>query len=79
MILIFAEVLPKTISKEYSNTSLLFLTPILYIFKFIFYPIIVIFNTFNFEIESNDRDIEDQKEDEEREDLEHVYLSLIHI
>ncbi len=73
LILIFAEVLPKTISKEYSNTSLLFLTPILYIFKFIFYPIIIIFNTFNFEIESNDIDIEDQKEDEEREDLEHVY------
>ena len=48
LILIFAEVLPKTISKEYSNTSLLALTPILYFFKCLFYPLILIFGAFNF-------------------------------
>ena len=36
IILILAEVLPKTISKEYSNTSLLVLTPLLFVFKFLF-------------------------------------------
>ena len=71
LILIFAEVLPKTISKEYSNTSLLFLTPIIYFFKFLFYPLIVILNSFNFDIGSNEKNHEEQEE--EREDLEHVY------
>ena len=72
LILIFAEVLPKTISKEYSNTSLLFLTPALYIFKFIFYPLILIFNSFNFAKGFNS-DKGDESNDEERDDLEHVY------
>ncbi len=71
LILIFAEVLPKTISKEYSNTSLLFLTPIIYIFKILFYPLILVLNSLNFDIGSSHTEIEDQEE--EREDLEHVY------
>ena len=73
LILIFAEVLPKTISKEYSNTSLLFLTPMLYIFKLLFYPLILIFNTFNFITAFNSDKIEELTEEEERDDLEHVY------
>ena len=71
LILIFAEVLPKTISKEYSNTSLLFLTPVIYFFKFLFYPLIVILSSFDFNIGSNENKNEEQEE--EREDLEHVY------
>ena len=71
LILIFAEVLPKTISKEYSNTSLLFLTPIIYFFKFLFYPLILILNSFNFDIGNNEKN--DEEQEEEREDLEHVY------
>ncbi|MAV64598.1 MAG: HlyC/CorC family transporter [Pelagibacteraceae bacterium TMED124] len=73
LILIFAEVLPKTISKEYSNTSLFFLTPILYFFKFLFYPLIAILNNFNFMKFSENNHSSDLNETEEREDLEHVY------
>ena len=71
LILIFAEVLPKTISKEYSNTTLLILTPLLIAFKVIFYPLIYIITKFEFSVKAN----EDSKmyEDDERDDLEHVY------
>ena len=73
IILVLAEVLPKTISKEYSNTSLLVLTPLLLLFKYLFYPLIIIFSAFNFitkGLENNDEEINDE---EERDDLEHVY------
>jgi len=71
LILIFAEVLPKTISKEYSNTTLLILTPLLIAFKVIFYPLIYIITKFEFNVKAN----EDSQmyEDDERDDLEHVY------
>ena len=71
LILIFAEVLPKTISKEYSNTSLLILTPILFISKFLFYPLIYILSQFEFNIKA--KDDSSINEDDERDDLEHVY------
>ena len=71
LILIFAEVLPKTISKEYSNTSLLILTPILFISKFLFYPLIYGLSQFEFNIKAKDDSNID--EDGERDDLEHVY------
>ena len=71
LILIFGEVLPKTISKEYSNTTLLILTPLLVAFKVIFYPLIYIITKFEFNVKAN----EDSQmyEDDERDDLEHVY------
>ena len=50
LILIFAEVLPKTISKEYSNTTLLILTPMLIVFKIILYPLVYIFTKFQFNL-----------------------------
>ena len=72
LILIFAEVLPKTISKEYSNTSLLILTPILFICQFLFLPLIYLFSKFEFNIKAKTDSIIDD-EDDERDDLEHVY------
>ena len=71
LILIFAEVLPKTISKEYSNTSLLILTPILFIAKFLFYPMVYILSQFEFNIKAKDES--NIAEDGERDDLEHIY------
>ena len=38
-ILLFAEILPKTIIREYSNIMLLLLSPIMYLFYLLFYPI----------------------------------------
>ena len=72
LILIFAEVLPKTISTEYSNTSLLVLTPLLYFFKYLFYPLILLLSAFNF-ITKGIVEEEKTTDDEERDDLEHVY------
>ena len=72
LILIFAEVLPKTISTEYSNTSLLVLTPLLYFFKYLFYPLILLLTAFNF-ITKGIGDEKETTDDEERDDLEHVY------
>tara|TARA_Y100001970_G_scaffold23435_1_gene27545 strand:+ start:22438 stop:23652 length:1215 start_codon:yes stop_codon:yes gene_type:complete len=48
IILIFGEILPKTIIREYSNIMLLILSPILYIFYIIFFPIVFLFNKINF-------------------------------
>ena len=72
LILIFAEVLPKTISTEYSNTSLLVLTPLLYFFKYLFYPLILLLTAFNF-ITKGIGEEKKITDDEERDDLEHVY------
>ena len=43
IILIFGEILPKTIIREYSNIMLLVLSPILYTFYLIFFPFVFIF------------------------------------
>ena len=73
IILVLAEVLPKTISKEYSNTSLLVLTPLLLFFKYLFYPLIIMFSAFNFITKGLENNDEEDNDDEERDDLEHVY------
>ncbi|MAZ68052.1 MAG: hypothetical protein CMG49_01480 [Candidatus Marinimicrobia bacterium] len=47
IILVFGEILPKTIIREYSNIMLLVFSPILYFFYVIFYPIVYLFNKIN--------------------------------
>jgi CBS domain containing-hemolysin-like protein len=47
IILIFGEILPKTLIRDYSNIMLLFLSPILYIFYIIFYPLVMMINKIN--------------------------------
>jgi len=47
-ILLFGEILPKTIIREYSNIALLLLSPIMYIFYVFFYPFVILFNKINF-------------------------------
>jgi len=47
-ILLFGEILPKTIIREYSNIALLLLSPMMYIFYLFFYPFIILFNKINF-------------------------------
>ena len=44
IILLFGEILPKTIIREYSNIMLLILSPILYIFYLIFLPLVFLFS-----------------------------------
>ena len=47
IILVFGEILPKTIIREYSNIMLLVFSPILYFFYVIFYPIVYLFDKIN--------------------------------
>ena len=67
IILIFGEILPKTIIREYSNIMLLVLSPILYIFYIIFFPVVFIFKKINFmdrKYTTNKKDLIEQKRDE---------------
>ena len=47
VILLFGELLPKNIIREYSNIMLMILSPIMYFFYIIFYPFVIILNKFN--------------------------------
>ena len=67
IILIFGEILPKTIIREYSNIMLLVLSPILYIFYIIFFPVVFIFKKINFmdrKYTTSKKDLIEQKRDE---------------
>jgi len=47
IILLFGEILPKTIIKEYSNIMLLILAPFLWLSYFLLYPLVKLLDTFN--------------------------------
>ena len=72
IILIFGEILPKTIIREYSNIMLLVLSPILYIFYIIFLPFVFLFNKINF---INNRYIISKKEriEQKRSEFENIF------
>ena len=48
IILIFGEILPKTLIREYANIMLVILSPILYLFYILFYFVVQLFNKLNF-------------------------------
>ncbi len=48
IILLFGELLPKTIIRQYSNIMLMVLSPLMYFFHLLFLPITYVFNNFNF-------------------------------
>ena len=76
IILLIGEILPKTIIREYSNIMLLIRSPIIQFFYFIFYPIVIIFNKFNW---SNSKlflkKLNNQKE-LKREEFQHLYEQI---
>ena len=41
VILLFGEILPKTIIREYSNVMLMYLSPLLWISYFLFFPLVI--------------------------------------
>ena len=47
IILLFGELLPKNIIRQYSNIMLLILSPIMYFFYLFFYPVVYFLNNFN--------------------------------
>ena len=48
IILIFGEILPKTIIREYSNIMIVVLSPLLILFYYIFYPFVLLFKNLEF-------------------------------
>ena len=47
VILLFGELLPKNIIREYANIMLMILSPIMHFFYILFYPFVIILNNFN--------------------------------
>ncbi len=78
-ILIFGEILPKTLIRDYSNIMLLILSPILYISYLVFYPFVIIFNKINFNKEdmiTNKKDLLKEKQEEFEHVFEHINESI---
>ena len=74
IILLFGEVVPKTISREFSNTGLLLLSPLLVFSYYIFSPFILVLNKTKWLEVAKESTITDEKENnEERSDLQHMY------
>jgi len=74
-ILLFGEILPKTIIREYSNIALLILSPMMYIFYIFFYPFVILFNKINF---INKKHYLSKKEllAEKREEFEQIFEDI---
>jgi CBS domain containing-hemolysin-like protein len=73
VILLFGEIIPKTIIREYANIMLMILSPIMILFYYIFYPIVFIFNKlniFNKEIYLN---IKSEEKNINRQEVKNVY------
>ena len=71
-ILLFGEILPKTIIREYANISLVILSPILVVSRILMFPILFIIKKFGFMDVTENPSSEDELE-EKRDDLQHVY------
>jgi len=73
IILLLGEILPKTIIREYSNIMILILSPIIQLFYFIFYPLVIVLNKFNWtNTKSYLKQLSKQKEIK-REEFQHLY------
>ena len=70
-ILIFGEIFPKTLIREFANIMLVILSPLLYISYIIFYPLVQIFSKINFVDKKyiNKKDILAEK----REEFQHFF------
>ena len=72
IILLFAEIIPKSIIRQFSNATLLIISPILYVFGIILYPIYSIFGIF-IKKNSDNSIFKNQGHDYIRDDIQHVY------
>ena len=72
IILLFGEILPKTIIREYANISIVILSPILIISRILMFPILFIIKKFGFMDVTETPSSADELE-EKRDDLQHVY------
>lgn len=70
VILMFAEIIPKSIIRQFSNITLLLFSPILFFFGIILYPIYFLFNLF---IKPNTETSIFKEHDYMRDDIQHIY------
>ena len=71
IILIFGEILPKTIIREYSNIMIVVLSPILILFYYIFYPFLLMFKGLQYE--NKEHYLNKQKVNEKRLEFQNVF------
>ncbi|MBT5078920.1 MAG: DUF21 domain-containing protein, partial [Candidatus Marinimicrobia bacterium] len=72
IILLFGEILPKTIIREYANIGIVILSPILIISRIMMFPILYIIKKFGFMDVTETQSTSDELE-EKRDDLQFVY------
>ena len=74
IILFFGEILPKTVTREFSNSSLLVLSPLLVVSCYLFYPIVYILSKTSWlEIASESGFKEDTDNSENRFEYQYMY------
>jgi CBS domain containing-hemolysin-like protein len=75
IILIFGEILPKTIMREYANIGIVILSPFLTISRIFMLPLLFIIKRMGFMDVTESRSTAEQLE-EKRDDLQHVYEQI---
>ena len=73
IILLFAEIIPKSIVRQFSNVSLLAISPLLYVFGIILYPFYYIFNIFFSNDRSKNSIFKNKEHDYLRDDIQYIY------
>ena len=73
IILLFGELLPKTIIRQYSNIMLMVLSPLMYFFYITFYPITYILNNFNIINKKIFTNRKNELKKLKRQEVKHVY------
>ena len=73
IILLFAEIIPKSIVRQFSNVSLLAISPLLYVFGIILYPFYYIFNIFFSNDISENSIFKNKEHDYLRDDIQYIY------
>ena len=72
VILLFSEIIPKSIIRQFSNATLLIISPLLYGFGIILYPIYSLFELFT-KKNSEDSIFKNKEHDYMRDDIQHIY------
>ena len=73
IILLFGEILPKTIMRKYANFGLLMLSPFLKLSYYLLLPIILILRQTGWMSISDRFSVSDEEQEEKRDDIQHAY------
>ena len=73
IILLFGEILPKSIMRQYANSGLMILSPLLRFSYYLFYPIIFILRLSGWMSITERYSKTEEKLEEKRDDIQHVY------